>query len=169
MEYCVLTATMGNLARARLLWLKDETVSSLKLYPDYKGDGFASSIFYPLNRLTVTKEGEMLVAITTDERRPADAHPFPGSNGWYYGGVPVTQFWKKAKGAWRDDLVAIVNGRYAYWGSRQPVPGGVAFENFELREKFYPLQQFTFGITRRTPEELGISHHGGTETRRTEN
>ena len=28
LEYCVLTATMGNLARTRLLWLKDEVVSS---------------------------------------------------------------------------------------------------------------------------------------------
>ena len=34
-EYCILTATMGNKARARLLWLKDGPVSSLKLYPDY--------------------------------------------------------------------------------------------------------------------------------------
>jgi hypothetical protein len=30
---------MGNLARTRLLWLKDETVSSLRLYPEHKGEG----------------------------------------------------------------------------------------------------------------------------------
>ena len=156
LENCVLTATMGNFARARLLWLKDETVSSLKLYPDYKGNGFVSSMFYPAKRLTVTKDGELLVAITTNERHPEDARPFRGSDDWYYGGVPVTQFWKKPKGAWKDDLVAIVNGRYVYWGSRKPVPGGVAFENFEMRERFYPGQQFTFGITRRTPAELGL-------------
>jgi hypothetical protein len=35
MDYCVLTATMGNMARTRLLWLRDEVASSLKLYPDY--------------------------------------------------------------------------------------------------------------------------------------
>ena len=34
LDYCILTATMGNLARTRLLWLKDEVVSSLRLYPD---------------------------------------------------------------------------------------------------------------------------------------
>lgn len=36
LEYCILTATMGNKARTRLLWLKDEVVSSLKLYPGHK-------------------------------------------------------------------------------------------------------------------------------------
>jgi hypothetical protein len=29
LDYCVLTATMGNKARTRLLWLKDEVVRSL--------------------------------------------------------------------------------------------------------------------------------------------
>jgi len=33
LEYCILTATTGNLARTRLLWLKDEVISSLRLYP----------------------------------------------------------------------------------------------------------------------------------------
>ena len=41
LEECVLTATMGNMARTRLLWLKDEVLSSSALYPNYKGDGFA--------------------------------------------------------------------------------------------------------------------------------
>jgi len=168
MEYCVLTATMGNMARTRLLWLKDETINSLKLYPDYTGSGFANSMAYPLKKLTVTGGGDVLVAVTTDERRPADVRPFPGSDGWYYGGFPVTQFWKKAKGTWRDDLRVLVNGRYIYWGTQQPVPGGVAFENFELRERFYPGQQFIFGITQRTPGELGLrpgASHPATQSR----
>jgi len=144
------------MARTRLLWLKEETINSLRLYPDYTGPHFANSMAYPLKRLTVTNGGELLAAVTTDERRPADVHPFPGSDSWYYGGFPVTQFWKKAKGTWRDDLQVLVNGRYRYWGTQQAVPGGVAFENFEMRERFYSGQQFIFGITRRTPGELGL-------------
>ena len=34
LEFCILTATMGNLARARQLWLRDEVVSSRRLYAD---------------------------------------------------------------------------------------------------------------------------------------
>lgn len=156
MEYCILTATMGNRARARLLWLKDECVSSLTLYPDYRGTEFAPHTIYALSKLTVTRQGELMAAITTDEHRPADVHPFPGTRRWYYGGFPVTQFWKKRKEGWRDDVHLAVNGRYAYWQTRQPIPGGVSFENFELRERFYAGQQCIFGITGRTPAELGL-------------
>lgn len=164
MEYCILTATMGNRARARLLSLKDQTVSSLRLYPDYHGPDFAPHTIYPLPKLAVTKGGDLLAAITTDERSPADVHPFPGTQRWYYGGCPVTQFWKKAKGTWRDDLHVAVNARYTYWRTLQPIPGGIAFENFELRERFYPEQQFIFGITRQSPAELGLSQPGGLTT-----
>ena len=57
LEYCILTATMGNLARTRLLWLKDEVVSSQRLYPEHKGDGFAPHRIYPLDRLARTASG----------------------------------------------------------------------------------------------------------------
>ncbi len=157
MEYCILTATMGNRARARNLWLRDETVSSLRLYADYRGSGFAPHTTYPLHRLTLTEEGDLLVAITTDERRPADVRPFPGRDRWYYGGFPVTQLWRKPKGSWRNDLHAAVNARHTYWRSDRPIPGGVSFENFELRERFHSGQQFVFGVTRQTPAELGLT------------
>ncbi len=51
----------------------------------------------------------------------------------------------------------VVNARYTYWMSSQPIPGGVAFENFELNERFYPGQQFVFGMTRKTVAELGVT------------
>ena len=41
LDYCILTATMGNMTRTRLLWLKDEVMSSLRVYQDYKETGFA--------------------------------------------------------------------------------------------------------------------------------
>jgi hypothetical protein len=52
--------------------------------------------------------------------------------------------------------VAVVNVRYTYWQTRQPIPGGVTFVNFELRERFHEGQVFTFAITRQTPAQLGI-------------
>jgi hypothetical protein len=156
-EYCILTATMVNLARTRLLWLKDGVVSSRNLYPEHQGDGFAPHQIYPLDRLMRTAQGEVVAAVTNDEDDPALIYPFPGRQLWHYGGCKVTQFWKKPRGTARDDLHVAVNARYTYWQTRRPIPGGVAFENFELRERFYEGQTFVFGITRKTPAQLGIS------------
>ena len=161
MEYCILTATMGNMARTRQLWLSNEVVSSLKVYADYKDKGFAPHKMYPLFRLHRTSDGRVLVVVTNDEEDPALAYPFPNSRFWHYAGSKVTQYWAKEPGQFRDDLQAVVNGRYTYWQSSRPIPGGVAFENFEMRERFYDGQKFVFGITRKSPQELGFTndHH----------
>jgi hypothetical protein len=147
---------MGNLARTRLLWLKDEVVSSLKLYPAHRGNGFAPPQVYPLDRLARTPEGTVVVAVTTNEDDPASVYPFPDRQHWHYGGFKVTQYWKKPRGTTRDDLHVAVNARYTYWQTSHPIPGGVAFENFELRERFYEGQAFVFGITRSALEQMGI-------------
>jgi len=156
LEYCILTATMGNMARTRQLWLSHEMVSSFKVYPDYKGTGFAPHREYPLSRLHRTAAGGVLVAVTNDEEDPTSVYPFPNSQLWHYAGCKVTQFWAKEAGAFRNDLHAVVNGRSTYWQSSRPIPGGVAFENFELRERFYDGQKSVFGITRQTPQEIGF-------------
>lgn len=157
LDYCILTATMGNLARTRTLWLKNETISSLKLYPDYTEDGFAPPSVFTQDRLHRSADGSVLVALTTDETNPAAAFPFPRSRLWYYGGVSVTQYWRAAAGTFGSDLHGVVNGRYTYWMSERPIPGGVAYENFELRTRFRDGQRFVFGITRKTPRELGFT------------
>jgi hypothetical protein len=156
-DQCILTATMGNKARARLLWLKDEVVSSLVLYPNYRAPDFAPHRVFALERLFRNPSGEVVAAMTTDEADPAGIDPYPERPHWRYRGVPVTQYWKKPAGTWGKDLRAAVNGRYTYWLSRQPIPGGVAYENFEFRERFHEGQRVIFGITRRTPEELGFT------------
>jgi hypothetical protein len=156
LDYCILTATMGNMARTRQLWLKDEVVNSLELYRGFQKTDFSPHKEYPLSRLHRTAEGELLVAVTNDEESPATVYPFPNSELWHYAGCKVTQYWAKAAGTFRDDLHAVVNARYTYWRSARPIPGGVAFENFELRERFYDGQKFTFGITRLTPQELRL-------------
>ena len=30
-----------------------------------------------------------------------------------------------------NELEGVVNGRYTYWASKSPIPGGIAYENFE--------------------------------------
>ena len=154
MEYCILSATMGNKARTRQLWLKDGVVTSQSLFGNYRGDGFARHAVFRLSRLARTARGDVVAAVTTDEKDPAAARPFPGTRLWYYGGGPVTQYWKKTKESVRGELEVAVNARYTYWKSNKPIPGGVAFENFEMCERFHDGQQFTFGITRRAPGEL---------------
>jgi hypothetical protein len=156
-EYCVLTATMGNKARTRQLWLRNEVACSLDLWPNYKEAGFAPHRLFPLDQLHRTATGDILVALTTNETDPAAVDPFPAAPHWRYAGFPVTQYWKKPQGTWRKDLHVAVNGRYTYWLSHQPIPGGVAFENFEMRERFHEGQRFVFGITRKTPHELGFA------------
>ena len=157
LDYCILTATMGNMARTRNLWLRDSIVSSLRLYPDYRGVNFAPHTRFALDRLLITPPGDLLVAITNDELDPTVPRPFPNSEIWRYAGARVTQYWKKPRGSWQENLEAVVNARFTYWQSEQPIPGGVAYENFELRERFREGQILVFGITRREPRELGFS------------
>lgn len=158
-EYCILSATMGNKARTRWLWLKDGPVSSLEMYGDYREAGFTPHRIFHRDRLWQTPAGEVWVAVTTDETDPASVDPAPAAAHWRYRGSPVTQYWRRPAGTWRDDVHAAVNGRYTYWMSRHPIPGGVAYENFELRERFHPGQRFAFGITRRTPAALGFGQN----------
>lgn len=155
-DACILTATMGNLVRARRLWLKGEILSSLELYPDLRGSGFAPHTVRPLESLCCTAAGEAIVAITGDEQEPSAVFPFPGARWWHYGGAPVVQYWKCPKEEVQPDLRVAVNARYTYWQTQQPIPGGAAFENFELRARFREGQSFIFGITRRPIEELGL-------------
>jgi hypothetical protein len=162
-EHCILSATMGNKARARRLWLATGPVTSLELFKDYKDSAFTPHRVFPLERLQQTSAGDILAAITTDEANPAAVDPYPAASHWRYSGFPVTQYWRKPAGAWRNDLQVAVNGRYTYWMSRDPIPGGIAFENFEMRERFYPGQRTVFGITRRAP--AGATGLGGSSTR----
>jgi hypothetical protein len=79
LDYCILTAAMGNKARTRLLWLADETVSSLKLFPTHKSTGFTPHSAYSVDRLGRNSQGDMVVAVTTDEVDPALVFPFTGT------------------------------------------------------------------------------------------
>ncbi len=153
-ETCILTATMGNKSRTRLLFLADGPVSSLQLYPDYRDNHFADHRIFNLDRLPRAPNGDVFVAITNDESDPASARPFGRPSFWDYKGTKVTQYWRKPSAEIRPELTAVVNARFTYWMGKQPIPGGIAFENFELREPFQSGQSFNFGITRRYVLEI---------------
>jgi len=155
MRSCILTATMGNYARLRRLHLKDRVEESRRVYDPFRPvfAGFAVHRQWGISQMLV-RAGQAVVAATPDEPDPASAHyNAEVAPGWHYRGVRATQYWHARA---RPDLVVRVNGRQTYWGSRAAIPGGVAYENFELEAPFEPGQEFNFGITPEAPESLGF-------------
>lgn len=153
-ESCVITATMGNKARTRLLYLADGPLSSLTLYPELRGSDFAPHSVFGIERLPKTSSGDVLVAIATDEDQPEKVATHDQASFWDFKGSKLTQYWRKPAKEAGPGLQCAVNGRFTYWMSKQPIPGGVAFENFELREPFKSDQSVIFGISRKAPPLL---------------
>jgi hypothetical protein len=155
MQACVLSATMGNYARLRRLWLKDEVVDAGKLWPKYKPDnwGFAPWRQWEAKRLRVS-DGIAVVAATASEADPARAtYAADVPRPWRYEGRPATQYWKAPM---QKGLVVRVNGRKTFWATKAAIPGGVSYENFELKAPFRPGQEFRFGVIAEGPEALGF-------------
>ena len=148
-SFCILTATMGNYARLRTLHLTDEAVDAKDLWPRFSvagsDSGFAQHVFYPLSDLIRTSDGGVTVAATPNEADPTNAKYEPGTPWhWRYTGEVATQYWRHEDP--HPQLHASVNGRTIYWGTQSLIPGGVAFENFELIEPFLEGSEFWFGI-----------------------
>jgi hypothetical protein len=145
LDRCVFTATMGNFARLRDLKLADETVSSLQLWPDYSGDGFAPHKRFPLSKLQRARDGAAIASAAPDEKHPANVPLAPGTPAhWKYVGRPARQYWRSDRPD--PDLLVWVNGRFMYWRSDKPLPGGIAFENFEMVSPFHSGEDFWFGV-----------------------
>lgn len=153
LKQCILTATMGNKARVRDIFLGQTTLNSKALWPRYRGSDFARDVFS--DDLPRDPAGDVVVPFRGDEPDPAAVHPFPNDPlAWYYPGRRLTQYWKKPAGSPQRDLHLRANGRYTYWMSAQPIPGGIAFENVELRDSFSEGEAWIFGITDRTPQQV---------------
>jgi hypothetical protein len=167
MERCALTATMGNYSRLRQLYLDKEIIDSRKLYSGYKGIDFIEKESYPAGKFLKLKDGSLMAIATSNESFdqlsswPTDSG-YDSKKGWRYR-IPVklTQYWRKDASGFDPSLEVRVNGRAKYWAvaSRDlkqyvDIPGGPAFENFELRENYYPGQKFYYGISRKTAEEI---------------
>lgn len=167
MERCALTATMGNYARLRLLYLKDKIVDSRPLYRGFDNIDFIEKEGYPAKQLLQDENGDFIAVATSDESFeqlaswPQEPRYFGKSSWRYRPFFKVTQYWRKESSNYDPSLHVRVNGRAKYWGGGSgnkshyvDIPGGPSFENFELREKYYPGQKFYFGISRKTPQEI---------------
>lgn len=151
-NYVHVSATAGNLGRIRNLYLKEETINAKDLY---SGEEPGQGCFYPiklfsLDRLKVDSSG-VIVYAGNDE------------NGWvgewgsdvapYYNKPKFYQYWRKYSGSYNSDLKVTVNGRDSYFSgfvnpcNGKKVSGGVAYENFDMIEKYYDDQKFWFGYS----------------------
>jgi hypothetical protein len=149
-EELTLTATMGNFERLRWLFLKDRVVDSRVLYDGETGDAFFEHENYPLDEMLRTPDGQAIVLCASNEPTPSSETNTPSAF-WRYPLPRITQYWKVSARFIEPDLRVRVNGRRSYWGSHKPVPNGVAFENFELRQRYRPGQVFVFGVTATEP------------------
>lgn len=144
LESCILSATMGNWARLRVLQLAEREVSSGQLWPEYRGTAFTGHARFGVDELRAAG-GEVAVSAFPDEANPSAAeYAAQTAEGWHYVGHPAVQTWRAQDPD--PQLFAQVNGRFSYWMSDAPIPGGISFENFELVEPFRQGRSFTFAV-----------------------
>jgi hypothetical protein len=167
MERCALTATMGNYSRLRLLYLKDKVVDSRKLFAGYDDIEFDEKKPYAYNQMLRDKKGNYFVYAESnesfDELASWPQQPAYLSN-WTWRYRPfykLTQYWRIDSTGFDRSLQVRVNGRVKYWGGDSPdkskyinIPGGPAFENFELRENYHAGQKFYFGLSTKPAKDL---------------
>lgn len=125
-------------------------VAADALYFAYTGDDFVEHENYPLDEMLRTRDGGAIVLCTSDEVDPSNA-PVTGkqfgttaspSNSALAGCSPL----HRARSSGSRECEARV-----YWASHDPLPGGIAFENFEVRQRYVAAQQFIFRITSKEP------------------
>ena len=153
-EELTTTATMGNYERLRHLWLKDRVVDSRDTPP---GKGAANFEFrdlpnFPLAEMLRTGDGDAIVFCTPNEADPG-AVAVTAAPSWTYRAPVLTQYWRVPAHDIQPDLRVKVNVRQVYWASHIAVPGGPAFENFEVRQRYVPGQVFIFGLSPMKPWE----------------
>ncbi len=145
-EELTLTATMGNFERLRWLFLKNRVVESSSLFVGESGDNFFEHENYPVEEMLRVGDGDAIALCATNEPSPSSA-PDTSKKFWHYPLPRLTQYWRVPAHDIEPDLRVRVNGRRVYWASHDPLPNGVAFENFEVRQRYKPGQTFIFGIT----------------------
>lgn len=155
LEELTVTATMGNYERLRLLWLKDRVEDSRSLFFYYNGNSFVERENYSLGEMLRTADGDAIVYCTSNESSPGTSVGNDTAH-WRYTLPKLTQYWRVAAHDIQPDLRVRVNARRVYWGSDAPVLGGIAFENFEVRQRYLPGQTFIFGISENEPWVLDL-------------
>jgi len=156
LDYFITTATMGNKARLRTLFFRDGRESSLELWPDYNDIHFTPHAHFSQKRMLRNKNGRVYFIAAPDEiDYRKTSYTAATHQHWKYRGKRATQYWIKKNPS--EQLSGLLNGRFTYWASKEAIPGGVAIENFELKEPFKPGDSFVFGITPLSPEAF-IEH-----------
>ncbi|HEY3269123.1 MAG TPA: hypothetical protein VGM37_19605 [Armatimonadota bacterium] len=145
MSMCILTATMGNFQRLRRLHLKDRVATVRDALPQDPGADFTAHAVFPLSELKSDADGVVVSADGDEENARLLSQQITTGPWWRYEGPNLTQYWRQPKPVDRD-LRVLVNARKTYYGGVAPIPGGMAFENFEMNAAFHPGQAFVFGI-----------------------
>lgn len=98
-------------------------------------------ISYPSNTMAVLLQNPQKVKYNSNTR----GH-------WKYYGDIATQLWYNPNPD--NDMLRLVDERYTYWASKAPIPGGISFENFELKAPLKNGEKFYFGVVPMSPEKL---------------
>ncbi len=154
LDFCIITATMGNRARLRTLYLNNNIqITSLNIWPDCRDNDFVPHERIPLRDMIRDQKGRAYFIATPNEKdlQSAEYHPNT-ANHWKYEGDFATQYWVCEEPS--PYLEGLVNGRFVYWASTTPIPGGISIENFELKDPFVNGTRFIFGVTPITPEKF---------------
>jgi len=152
--YFHVSATAGNLARLRNLYLKDEVVNSRELFAGMQQN---AACFYPLqtfdlSKLPIDAAGNITVYAGNDETGQW-VGDWGSATAPFYGGQKFYQYWKKYPGSYKDDLKITVNARDKYFSgflnscNGKQVLGGVAYENFDMAEQYFDGQTFWYGYS----------------------
>lgn len=153
LDYFIVTATMGNYARLRNLYLQSGITHSHSLWPDYDGNAFTPHAHFPVQQMVVSSEGYPYFIAAPDEVDPSQATYAADTNEhWKYYGKKATQYWYVP--GYDVQLEGLVNGRYTYWASKSPIPGGISYENFELKAPFRNGYRFVFGVSPLSPNSF---------------
>lgn len=146
MKMCILSATMGNYQRLRLLHLANRVVHVDEALPQDPGPGFTPHASFPLSEMS-RENGGAIVRANSDEKDSRVVSK-TGKMDWFwaYLGANFYQYWRQPAPV-DADLRVVVNSRKLYWGSNIAIPGGKSYENFELNAAYYPGQTFIYGVT----------------------
>ena len=146
MKQCILTATMGNMQRLRRLHLANHVTTPTDLFKKDPGANFTPHAKLALKELQRDATGVIVSADSDEADSRLLSKTLPDRlRFWQYGGLNFVQYWRQPEPV-DPSLVAVVNARKMYWRRDTGVPGGMAFENFELNAPFHEGQTFIFGL-----------------------
>lgn len=144
LDHLILTATMGNWARLRHLQLADRIVHPRDLWPGFERTDFTEHARFPLSELRRDGDAAIVTAVGDEADPLAVTYSDDTVPHWHFEGGLAAQGWRVDDP--HPDLEVLVNGRWAYWASTSAIPGGVAYENFEVVEPFRQGAAFRFSV-----------------------